>query len=55
MYVACAVCRGQRYNRETLEVQWKGQNIAQVLDMTVEAALAFFADQPALAPAACKR
>ena len=49
VYVACAVCHGQRYNRETLEVQWKGQNIAQVLDMTVEAALAFFADQPALA------
>ncbi|VUZ25915.1 UvrABC system protein A [uncultured Comamonas sp.] len=49
VYVACAVCHGQRYNRETLEVQWKGRNIAQVLDMTVEDALAFFADQPALA------
>lgn len=49
VYVACAVCHGQRYNRETLEVQWKSKNIAQVLDMTVEDALAFFADQPALA------
>ena len=49
VYVACAVCHGQRYNRETLEVQWKGRNIAQVLDMTVEDALAFFADQPTLA------
>ncbi|MDB5857369.1 MAG: uvrA1, partial [Ramlibacter sp.] len=35
VYVACDVCRGQRYNRETLEVQWKGRNIAQILDMTV--------------------
>ncbi|MBS7348597.1 MAG: excinuclease ABC subunit UvrA, partial [Comamonas sp.] len=49
VYVPCEVCHGLRYNRETLEVQWKGQNIAQVLDMTVEDALAFFTDQPALA------
>lgn len=49
VYVPCEACQGQRFNRETLEVQWKGHNIAQVLDMTVEEALAFFADQPALA------
>ncbi len=49
VYVPCDVCHGQRYNRETLEVQWKGRNIAQILDMTVEAAHAFFRDQPALA------
>jgi len=49
VYVPCDVCAGQRYNRETLQVQWKGRNIAQVLDMTVEAAHAFFADQPAIA------
>ncbi len=36
VYVPCDVCHGQRYNRETLEVQWKGRNIAQILDMTVE-------------------
>jgi excinuclease ABC subunit A len=46
--VPCDVCHGQRYNRETLQVQWKGQNIAQILDMTVEQAHAFFKDQPAL-------
>jgi excinuclease ABC subunit A len=49
VYVPCDVCHGQRYNRETLQVQWKGRNIAQVLDMTVEAAHAFFKDQPAIA------
>ncbi|MFT4195102.1 excinuclease ABC subunit UvrA [Ottowia sp.] len=49
VYVPCDVCHGRRYNRETLEVQWKGRNIAQVLDMTVEDALAFFKDQPAIA------
>ena len=49
VYVPCDVCHGRRYNRETLEVQWKGQDIAQVLDMTVEQAHAFFADQPAIA------
>src|SRR5574344_343540 len=48
VYVPCEACQGQRFNRETLDVQWKGRNIAQVLDMTVEEALAFFADQPAL-------
>ncbi len=39
VYVPCDVCHGQRYNRETLEVQYKGKNIAQVLEMTVEEAL----------------
>ena len=49
VYVPCDVCHGQRYNRETLQVQWKGRNIAQILDMTVEEAHAFFKDQPAIA------
>ena len=42
VYVACDVCQAQRYNRETLEVRYKGKNIAQVLDMTVDQALAFY-------------
>ena len=46
VYVPCEVCRGQRYNRETLEVQYKGKNIAQVLDMTAEEAVAFFENLP---------
>ncbi len=49
VYVPCDVCAGQRYNRETLEVQYKGRNIAQVLAMTVEEALAFFGAVPTLA------
>jgi excinuclease ABC subunit A len=49
VYVACDVCRGQRYNRETLEVQWKGRNIAQILDMTVEDAYDFLKPVPAIA------
>ena len=49
VYVPCDVCHGQRYNRETLEVLYKGRNIAQVLDMTVEAAHAFFGAVPAIA------
>ena len=49
VYVPCDVCHGQRYNRETLEVQWKGRHIAQILDMTVDEAHAFFKDQPAIA------
>jgi excinuclease ABC subunit A len=49
VYVSCDVCRGQRYNRETLEVQWKGKNIAQILDMTVEDAHAFLKAVPAIA------
>ena len=46
VYVPCEVCRGQRYNRETLEVQYKGKNIAQVLDMTAEEAMEFFENIP---------
>ena len=46
VYVPCEVCRGQRYNRETLEVQYKGKNIAQVLDMTAEEAIEFFGNLP---------
>jgi len=49
VYVACDVCRGARYNRETLEVQWKGRNIAQILDMTVEDAHLFLKPVPAIA------
>ena len=49
VYVPCDVCHGERYNRETLEVQWKGKNIAQILNMTVEAAHAYFKDQPNIA------
>ena len=49
VYVPCDVCHGQRYNRETLEVLYKGRNIAQVLDLTVEAALQFFNAVPAIA------
>ncbi len=49
VYVPCDVCHGQRYNRETLEVQWKGKNIAQILDLTVEDAHAFFKDVPTIA------
>jgi excinuclease ABC subunit A len=48
VYVPCEVCHGQRYNRETLDVQYKGRNIAQILDMTVEQAHAFFAAVPTL-------
>ena len=49
VYVPCDVCHGMRYNRETLEIQYKGQNIAQILDMTVEAAYAFFSAVPSIA------
>ncbi|MEX8522813.1 MAG: excinuclease ABC subunit UvrA [Leptothrix ochracea] len=49
VYVPCDICHGQRYNRETLEVLYKGRNIAQVLDLTVEDAYAFFSAVPALA------
>jgi excinuclease ABC subunit A len=49
IYVPCDVCAGQRYNRETLEVQYKGKNIAQILDLTVEAAFAFLQAVPAIA------
>ena len=46
VYVPCEVCKGRRYNRETLEVKYKGKNIADVLDMTVEEALEFFENIP---------
>jgi len=49
VYVPCDVCAGQRYNRETLEVLYKGKNIAQILDMTVEAAYAFLQAVPTIA------
>lgn len=48
VYVPCEVCHGQRYNRETLEVQYKGKNIAQVLDMTADEAAEFFENLPKL-------
>ncbi|GLV14557.1 UvrABC system protein A [Alicyclobacillus hesperidum] len=46
VYVPCEVCKGKRYNRETLEVRFKGKNIAEVLDMTVEDACTFFENIP---------
>jgi excinuclease ABC subunit A len=49
VYVHCEVCKGKRYNRETLEIHYKGQSIADVLEMTVEDALAFFSNVPAVA------
>nr|WP_312986820.1 excinuclease ABC subunit UvrA [Comamonas koreensis] len=49
VYVPCDICQGQRYNRETLQVQWKGRNIAQILEMTVEDAHSFFRDVPTIA------
>jgi len=48
VYVTCDVCRGKRYNRETLEVRYKGKNISDVLEMTVEEAVAFFEAIPSL-------
>jgi excinuclease ABC subunit A len=49
VYVPCEVCHGARYNRETLEVHYKGKTIAEVLDMPIEEALDFFAAVPAIA------
>jgi excinuclease ABC subunit A len=48
IYVDCDVCAGRRYNRETLDIRYKGRNIHEVLDMTVEDALAFFSAVPVL-------
>ena len=48
IYVPCEVCKGKRYNRETLEVRYKGKNIYDVLDMTVDEGLAFFENLPKL-------
>lgn len=49
IYVSCDICQGKRYNRETLEIQYKGKNIHEVLDMTVEDACIFFAAIPVIA------
>jgi excinuclease ABC subunit A len=49
VYVECEVCRGKRYNRETLEVLYRGRHISDVLDMTVEDALTFFENHPKIA------
>ena len=49
VYVPCDVCRGKRYNRETLEIRYKGRNIHEVLDMTVEDAAGFFRNVPVIA------
>jgi excinuclease ABC subunit A len=48
VYVPCEVCKGKRYNRETLEVKYKGKNIADILDMTVDEALEFFKNIPSI-------
>src|SRR5690606_26352647 len=50
VYVPCDVCNGRRYNRETLEIRYKGRNIHEVLEMTVEDALDFFRHAPLIAP-----
>jgi len=49
MYVPCDVCHGKRYNRETLEIRYRGRNISEVLDLTVEQALEYFDSVPAIA------
>ena len=49
VYVPCEVCKGARYNRDTLDITFKGKNIAEVLDMPCEEALSFFANQPPIA------
>ncbi|MGI9599431.1 MAG: excinuclease ABC subunit UvrA, partial [Acidimicrobiales bacterium] len=49
VYVPCEVCKGARYNRDTLEIQFKGRSIADVLDMPIEQALEFFSNQPPIA------
>ena len=46
VYVPCEICKGQRYNRETLEIKWKGKSIADILDMTIEDSCAFFENVP---------
>ena len=50
VYVTCPVCHGKRYNREALEIKHKGKDISQVLDMTIDEAVDFFANIPAIAP-----
>jgi excinuclease ABC subunit A len=49
VYVPCEVCKGARYNRDTLDIEFKGKNIAEVLDMPCEEALEFFSNQPVIA------
>ena len=49
VYVPCEVCKGARYNRDTLDITWKNKNIAEVLEMPAEEALEFFANQPPIA------
>ena len=49
VYVPCEVCKGKRYNRDTLEITFKGKNISEVLAMPIEEALEFFANQPPIA------
>ena len=49
VYVTCEVCKGKRYNREALEITYKGKNISDILNMTVEQAVGFFENQPAIA------
>lgn len=49
VYVTCEVCRGKRYNREALEITYKGKNVSDVLEMTVEQAVGFFENQPGIA------
>jgi excinuclease ABC subunit A len=49
VYVPCEVCKGARYNRDTLDITWKNKNIAEVLNMPAEEALAFFENQPSIA------
>lgn len=49
VYIPCEVCKGKRYNQETLEVKFKGKNIAEILDMSVEEALRFFGNIPSIA------
>ncbi len=49
VYVPCEVCKGARYNRDTLDITFKGRNIAEVLDLSCEEAVEFFANQPAIA------
>ncbi len=48
VYAPCPTCHGRRYNAKTLEIEWRGMNIAQVLDMTVDDARAFFAEEPVI-------
>ena len=55
IFVPCDVCKGKRYNRETLEVKYKDKSISDVLDMTVEEACVFFCQHPPKLPVSCRR